>query len=344
MIDKRLIAVPIMIFLMLFVVEFMLEARHYSKGLTPPFFQLAKSLFSVSQAGALSLSNNTIERPFVNNNHTKSKAANVRRIWVSSASHAIMGAKEDSTFPEKICEYARFDKGGCETLNGSSPGEDVEGNIKRIESYADQYAPDIVVLYQMSQEINKYARLGFGKTRTAFGDEITSNPLISSEPIKKWLETTSAYGHLREYISGFIVLQAPLHNKLPDNLVEEFRVSILNFVASVRAGRAVPVLMTFSASYNRENVSHMNFYTKLTLMRYQQALSVRGWVTAIAQLNEVIREVSKNNNVLLIDLQKAIDGRPEFFSDFVHFNAEGHAAVAREIGRSLSEFTSNGYL
>ena len=53
------------------------------------------------------------------------------------------------------------------------------------------------------------------------------------------------------------------------------------------------------------------------------------------QANDVIREVSSEGHVRLIDADRFLSGRQEWFADLVHFNDQGAAAIAELIARSL---------
>jgi len=346
--DKRLFYFPLLVFVALLAVELVLELRHYMKGFSPPIIQWAQSLYFPSQEVDDEKRQVKItakeKSPFSRTDVPKEKTYKTLRIWISSASHAIMGASSDEVFPARICSHLAVEARRCEVLNGSAAGEDIEDNLNRIRDYGETYSPDVIVLYQMSQNINGYARNGLRKPKTGFGNEITSNPIVSSEYLDRWVENTSAYGHLREYVSGYVVLNALLDERLPDNLIEDFENKLIMFFTQVREVGSVPVLSTFAGSHIRKNINEMPMYTRLTLMRYQQALSVKGWVMAIEQLNEVVRTVAQENDVLLIDLAEIIGGQPELFRDFVHFNQRGHDAVAKEIAGSLRTFYRQGRL
>ncbi len=73
----------------------------------------------------------------------------------------------------------------------------------------------------------------------------------------------------------------------------------------------------------------------LGLFKYGSFLSVEGWVTLVQRLNAVVRRVAVQEGIMLIDVEGAVAGHPEFFRDFIHFTPAGHEAVAQTMKEAL---------
>ena len=58
-------------------------------------------------------------------------------------------------------------------------------------------------------------------------------------------------------------------------------------------------------------------------------------------MNERIREVAKQNNVMLIDLAKEVPQTKQYMFDSVHFNDFGSEFVANIIAKQLKPLLSN---
>lgn len=334
--DKSILLFPIGIVVALLFAEVTLEIRHYLRGYSPSLI----SIFLEEKNSADEESSRfgpTEEFPFFSPIVDLEGAPNKTRIWIASASHAIAGAPRMRLFPTQLCEhYSRQTGVLCASLNGSRNGSSIRTNIQLIETYAGQYRPDFIVLYQMSSEINSIARSMSRKNSTTGAASNVSGRTFNPQVIRRFIEETSAYGHLREYISGSIALQAVLATMLPQAGVDQYRREVMNFIDTANGVGSRPILTTFVTSHCLQDNEEIPYYTKLTLMRYQQWLSPEGWQRTIKQLNDSIREISRDQDVFLIDLEESLCKKSEFFTDFVHLNERGHDAFARAIADGLS--------
>ncbi len=119
----------------------------------------------------------------------------------------------------------------------------------------------------------------------------------------------------------------------PDAIREQFRRNVTLYVRIARVYGITPVLMTQAnrfyddspdwASYIKANIEKK---TKLPFETYRELHR---------SLNQVIREVGKAENVLVIDLEKRVPGRSEFIHDPVHFNNNGSRLAAQIISDEL---------
>jgi hypothetical protein len=114
-----------------------------------------------------------------------------------------------------------------------------------------------------------------------------------------------------------------------------FTSMLQDFVDATRAIGSVPVLTTFATSHTRKQLAVFPHDIALGLFKYSSFLSVEGWVTSVERLNAVVRQVASQEGIMLIDVEGAVAGRPEFFRDFVHFTPAGHEAVARTMRDAL---------
>ena len=73
----------------------------------------------------------------------------------------------------------------------------------------------------------------------------------------------------------------------------------------------------------------------LFVHRWNEHLSARGWLSAVEQLNGVIREVAEETHTRLVETAVDITGREDLFRDLVHFSPEGHAEMAGTIASAL---------
>lgn len=236
----------------------------------------------------------------------------------------------ERVFPNKICEKTDWNE-GCESINGSKAGMSIENNIELLKSYAE-YQPDYALLYQLSMVVAGQQKM---LSQNKGGGESTQ-PIIDFTPASKFLQSLSLYGHLSDFIGGYIKLSGQQKNILPSDMNEEFKRQVLSFITFCRSARIQPVIMTFSASHSVENISNMPFSKQLDFVKYNNYLSPKGWINMVEIYNDLLRNIAKSENVPLVDLALTLNGKTENFIDFVHFNEKGHQAVADYIASEMT--------
>lgn len=325
----------------IFVVETALEYRHFNLGYTTPIF-------------GRKTRNNTISSPKSKNNNTitytqekkfpfdikekfikKNKAVHV---WIASASHAVGGRiHSKNVFPNLLCDSMQL-KGSCKVINGSKEGMTVPQNVALLEKYSSYFKPDYALLYQMSMIMAGQQR------RLIQGDKnlpIKNKSILDLTKVTKLFQSLSLYGHLTDYIGGNIKLSGQLKNSLPRDLEEDFRQQILSFIDACNKNEVKPVLVSFAASHNIKNIHQMNFTERTNFVKYNTYLSPVGWINVISLYNNILRSIATKNNVDLIDIEKTINGRLNYFVDFVHFNKAGHRKVANILANELKIIISH---
>lgn len=116
-----------------------------------------------------------------------------------------------------------------------------------------------------------------------------------------------------------------------DKIVEQFRQNLKLFINVAKAKNIIPVLMTqanriesdpdFKTGRGREvDVIYKKLYIKF---------------------NQIIRDIGKQENILVIDLAKKIPSDKKYIYDVVHLNKVGSIMAADEISRQLESYLRN---
>lgn len=131
--------------------------------------------------------------------------------------------------------------------------------------------------------------------------------------------------------------QSPFRDKILDKdhqeKIKAEQRKILNlFIAITKSSGAMPVLMTQA----NKIVGNSNF----TLDRGDEIFA-KTYQKLYADFQNIAREVAKENNVLLIDLEKEIPGTDEYLYDPVHLNNEGSKLAAEIIAKKLQNYVSH---
>jgi lysophospholipase L1-like esterase len=258
------------------------------------------------------------------------------RYWIASSSHAQdTGQRPERIFPNVLEQRLRADGQSAQVLNAARAGMGIEGNLEQLARLAPRWRPDVVILYQGSLEINRLSQRHLaGGTASADGVP-TEGPAPNA--VVRLLESTTLYALLKTNVTTRISAARPLARRLPAEAFADFEAMLREFVRGVRQQGAAPVLCTFAAMHDRDDLPDFSDDAVTSIFRYNPHLSLEGWIDAIERINALVRRVGAEQDVLVVEIGEALGGRSELFVDFVHFTAAGHAAVAEIIAAALSE-------
>ena len=323
----------------LVVGELGLEVRAKLRGWESILFVRTTSVHSVSQGG---LGDDefgpTSSFPFRSRVIPTKRQPGNHLYWVASSSHAEdIYLPPSMTFPNILERLLKKERGDVAVLNASRAGIDIPGNVDDLKRWEEQWRPDYVILYQMSLTISSIAKRTLGGSR-AQGAPALNHAAKAAGPItwvNQLVEMTTIYANVKGQISARIGANRVLANDLGLQGEQEFSAMLQDFIDTTRAIGSVPVLTTFATSHTRKQLAVFPNDIALGLFKYSSFLSVEGWVTSVERLNAVIKRIAVQERIMLIDLEGAVAGRPEFFRDFVHFTPAGHEAVARTMRDAL---------
>ena len=344
---KKFYLYILLIFAQLFILEAALEFRHYRLGYTTPLFgtKIIADVNVGTNGDDLTFSQikygPTESFPFKSYIVPPSPKTEGYRFWIASASHAEGGRiPAEKVFPNRICEFTQLRS--CDVINGSALGMTIGQNEAQLKKLSSTYQPDFVLLYQMSLIISGQQRsLTNGDTSDKVNVDTSNHGLVDISSLRELFQSFSLYVHLSDYVGGNIKLSGQLKNQMPDSMENDFRNQILEFITTCRELNLKPILITFAASHNRENLAQMPASERTNFVKYYAYLSADGWINTIERYNNVLREISKESKVPLIDLSQSVNGASELFIDFVHFNEAGHEKVAKIIAQELDSIVTN---
>lgn len=117
----------------------------------------------------------------------------------------------------------------------------------------------------------------------------------------------------------------------------QFTSSLTTFINLSRAWNIEPILMT---QFNRIKTDDIAL-NRLFNASSNIGLSPEEFVASYKKFNKIIRDVAKQNDVFLIDLENLIPSSEKFLYDTVHLNDEGSKKAGELISNHLIEIISN---
>lgn len=268
--------------------------------------------------------------PFWGPVHHRARTPGVLRIWVASTSHAApMDVPKDHVFPTRMeAECQRLGR-PCEVLNASEPGLLVDENTATLRALGPTWRPDVVVLYQMANDISASSAVFLG------GGAAPAEPPPGPSWVTRTTERTTTWILIKTNLTSRLVGSRVLADDLGEAGEARYLAAVERLVAEAEALGARPVLVTFALSHRRAQRAAMPEAWVRYVYSFNMHLSIEGWMDTVARLNAGLVALGERRGVPVIDLDAAVGGQPELFSDLHHFKWEGHDAVAAALTQAL---------
>ena len=264
-----------------------------------------------------------------------------QRFWLASSSYGhdiqLMAAE---IFPNQLLDALAAGGLAADMLNASRAGLYVRSNSSQLAELGPLWRPDVVLLYQMSNDIDSISELD---ARAAAGAEPgtpgAGDPQAVTGPsrIARWAERMTIYRHLKTQITTRLTRARLLRNSLGEDGETLYLTWVREFVAMARSLGAEPVLCTFATSHGTADLVHLPPAYEQQILSFNVHLSMQGWAATVERWNLGLERLARDEGLLLADVAAEMRGRPELFRDFWHFTPEGHSRVAGLIARTLLE-------
>ncbi len=267
----------------------------------------------------------------------------VVRLWFASSSYGedVQQAVDD-VFPNRAAALLREHGVACEAVNASVAGHTLLGNIEDLARHGEHWRPQVVVLYQMSNDIDKLSAAlcsrGWSSPSAEEHDTALQSAAAGKTPnlADQFVESTTFYKHLKSSITAHVARGRMLERSLGERGAQLFELRVRAFLERCRALDATAVLCTFPTAYTLANAAQTPVEYELNLLRFNVFLSREGWLDSVERFNAVLRHVAQSEGVALIDLAERFAGRAELFRDMWHLTREGHEEVAQQIADELA--------
>lgn len=254
---------------------------------------------------------------------------------------------EDSRFPYRagVLLSQRL-KAKINAYNGGVRGNNSLHSLNILLNKVVPLDPDIVVLMHNINDLNTLLLAG-----TYWNNNPTRSALVVIDPqrerLKRFLRTTG-----ETLLPGlYYGLQLNrLFRGRSDEFAEErrtrvvdptrvdgraFAANLITFVQICRARQIMPVLMTQPSRLSPSP----DEVTKKNMERFAASWGVdyAAYRGLFERFNEIIRQVAREQNVLLIDLAVQVPPDKAYMFDIVHLNTEGSKLVSTIIANHLAD-------
>lgn len=130
-----------------------------------------------------------------------------------------------------------------------------------------------------------------------------------------------------------------LESSVVDTEVEkQFRASLITFIKLAETWDIKPILMT---QFNRVKIDDPIFQRFYQSIPEGSDMSAEKFIQTYQKFNDITREVARQRNIPLIDLELLVPSSKEYIYDTVHLNDEGSKYVAKIISDQIIKIISS---
>jgi len=209
-----------------------------------------------------------------------------------------------------------------EVINAGITGFNVDTARLYLEKKVSALKPDLVILYQGSNDINYQSRVLHEPKKTAETRIASLSQL--RERYFMW------FGLLRAKTASLkAVEQRSLRSdRIEDAAVKNYSEGLKGIIEYCRSNKIGLVISTVARSFRQNQPEWYQAQRASDMIEYNQYLTIEGLNDAFDRFNGAIRSVSAAYGVTLVDTDKLVPSKKEYFRDHVHFTDAGDRLVA----------------
>jgi len=253
----------------------------------------------------------------------------------SSATYCSETSSDEKSWPYLVWSALQKAYPGfkIDFINAAVPGFTVLSNLINLEKRIRPFKPDIIIIYEGFNDII----LDTGKL------VVRGGKLAPSLKNETWIETKLLFWHLIKKNIDFFSRQNRAKqekagaNFRPEEASERFRLRLRRLIISAKKESSVVAIATLSYKIRREQSEEKKMNSASSAFYYMPYMDLSGMLAVYEEYNRVIRQVAKENQVILIENELSIPGEDEYFKDSIHFSDEGCVFMARRIIKGLMD-------
>jgi lysophospholipase L1-like esterase len=247
----------------------------------------------------------------------------------ASTTFCAEATSEQATWPALVAAGAASDRanGSVDYLNAGVGGHLLEHMRVNLEKRVAPYEPDVVFLYEATNELTRDTRELAVEQGVYTGHSDRASLLGEYSLAWYLIEKNLLLGRRRDGATR----NAARVQFEPRELSRGYRARLEALCDAARARAKLVVLLTFSTQARREHDPARLADACNTAFYYMPYMTPELLLDGFDEYNRVAREVAAEKGVLLVDVAHAVPGDKQHFNDSVHFKDAGCAAFAAAV-------------
>lgn len=248
-----------------------------------------------------------------------------------STTYGYFVTRDHLTWPARTEAELRARGRQVEVWNAGVPGWDVRTSLVNLELRLFDLQPDVVIVCHVYNDVVANHDPSYVGASTVEWED-------------RWSLWRPLYGHSAMYrflLSRFKAPKDALEHKAPaldEAGLTAYRTNLRRMVRRIRERGAAPVLATEPSCYRptyeesaRDGVPGLEYwYDKLSPLEYPALIE------GITRYNEAVREIAREEGVVLCDLDRLMPDDVKLFASPVHHTDDGEVHVATFVADALA--------
>lgn len=233
----------------------------------------------------------------------------------------LVWSRLQATYPDVRIDY----------VNAGVPGYGISHSLAQLEHRVKLLTPNVIIIYHGAND------LSYDTRQLAQQQGIYIPERDNGSGLAKWSLTwfvikknLQIWARQRGAVSG--------KNRLifdSRKLSQGFRQEITKLVLASKRLAPVVAVATHSHKFRRDQSEDEQLKAANSALYYMPYMTLGGLLDAYNNYNNVIREVARETNVILIEAEFGIPGDDTHFNDSVHFTDAGSEVMARVVAEAL---------
>ncbi len=266
---------------------------------------------------------------------TPKPAERVRLAFLGGSTTISLEVKgNENTWPHRVWTHLSEAHPGVtfDYLNAAVSGYGVSHSLRRLEAQVAPAEPNIIVILHGYNDM----------TANSFA-LAKAEGLITERPAKEsWLARQSVLWNLLEKnVKVFLRQQSEEASAegtlegFPAALGEEFRADLTALVEGARRQAEMVVLVTMAPRLRPGLSAEEQRDASVTARFYMPYLTMAAIADGYTVYNQVIKEVGASTGSLVVEAESFLAPEERFYTDSIHFTAEGSRVMAERISEAL---------
>ena len=242
-------------------------------------------------------------------------------------------SNNEATWPHLVWAglQKKYPSRNFDYVNGGVPGYSTEESLANLLSRVQQTNPDIIFIYHATNDLSYDTR----KMAMAQG-------VFSGKPENpSWLANYSlAWFLIEKNLQMMFRKQQVIHGKKllqfeSNKLSRDFRKRLRHLIQESKKKSPLVAVATFSHQYRRDQSPEVQLRAAGSAIFYMPYMDIDRLFEAFEAYNKVIREVAKEEGIILIEDENHIPGDNVHFNDSAHFKDAGSRKMAERVLQGL---------
>ncbi len=252
----------------------------------------------------------------------------------SSTTYCAEVSSNEMTWPHLVWKelHEHWPDVAMDYINAAVPGYTARSDLLTLQDRVTWFKPDIIVIYEAANDLSGHSYELAHEQGIAHGRQETSLGWLSRHSLLAYLVVKNLEIRRQQQLASTKSKKIELDMAKLDI---EFRHDYAKLVATSKQIAKLVIAVTFSPRIRQEQSPKERTEAAVTSLYYMPYMTPDDVLTGFAHYNQVIREVAKDYDTLLVGDEDAIPADAQHYKDSVHFTDAGSVSMAKRVASAM---------